>query len=235
MNYDRSKDNFGVRFMVEPRFLPNLQLTDRTGIEVPAGRRLRIGITNSPLVATARGGAEPLTMNDNTTSPMPDPPDNPFQLTSWKQKFAVAGRGIKIARAPGKKFYLSLHRDGARVGRGPCVGPLAHRVVHHRVGRHGGADHRVVEHLDRIPRPSNHPRNQSRHPRRLGRRQRGRLDGRSRRDRVGSVGDRQRALGFFLLRLSVICEFQPPTRTWTRTRPTSWRWQIASTSEKSSS
>jgi len=35
MNYDRSKDNFGIRFMVEPRFLPKLQLTNRTGIEVP--------------------------------------------------------------------------------------------------------------------------------------------------------------------------------------------------------
>lgn len=35
MNYDRSKDNFGVRFMVEPRFLPKLRLTSQTGIEVP--------------------------------------------------------------------------------------------------------------------------------------------------------------------------------------------------------
>ena len=35
LNYDRSKDNFGVRFMVEPRFLPKLQLTNQTGIEVP--------------------------------------------------------------------------------------------------------------------------------------------------------------------------------------------------------
>jgi len=34
-NVDESKDNVGVKFMVEPRFLPKLNLTSRTGIEVP--------------------------------------------------------------------------------------------------------------------------------------------------------------------------------------------------------
>ncbi|MGI9428855.1 MAG: organic solvent tolerance protein OstA [Bythopirellula sp.] len=34
-NVDHSKDNVGVKFMVEPRFLPRLKLTSRTGIEVP--------------------------------------------------------------------------------------------------------------------------------------------------------------------------------------------------------
>ena len=34
-NVDEAKDNVGVRFMVEPRFLPNLRLTSQTGIEVP--------------------------------------------------------------------------------------------------------------------------------------------------------------------------------------------------------
>ena len=34
-NVDDSKDNVGVKFMVEPRFLPKLSLTGRTGIEVP--------------------------------------------------------------------------------------------------------------------------------------------------------------------------------------------------------
>ncbi len=34
-NVDESKDNVGVRFMVEPRFLPKLRLTSKTGIEVP--------------------------------------------------------------------------------------------------------------------------------------------------------------------------------------------------------
>ena len=34
-NVDEAKDNVGVKFMVEPRFLPKLSLTGRTGIEVP--------------------------------------------------------------------------------------------------------------------------------------------------------------------------------------------------------
>lgn len=34
-NVDEAKDNVGVKFMVEPRFLPKLALTRRTGIEVP--------------------------------------------------------------------------------------------------------------------------------------------------------------------------------------------------------
>jgi len=34
-NIDESKNNVGVKFMVEPRFLPKLGLTSRTGIEVP--------------------------------------------------------------------------------------------------------------------------------------------------------------------------------------------------------
>ncbi len=34
-NVDEGKDNVGVKFMVEPRFLPKLSLTSRTGIEVP--------------------------------------------------------------------------------------------------------------------------------------------------------------------------------------------------------
>ena len=34
-NVDESKDNFGVSFLVEPRFLPTLSVMRRTGIEVP--------------------------------------------------------------------------------------------------------------------------------------------------------------------------------------------------------
>lgn len=34
-NVDESKDNFGVSFLVEPRFLPTLNVTRRTGIEIP--------------------------------------------------------------------------------------------------------------------------------------------------------------------------------------------------------
>jgi len=34
-NVDEAKDNVGVKFMVEPRFLPKLSLTGRTGLEVP--------------------------------------------------------------------------------------------------------------------------------------------------------------------------------------------------------
>ena len=35
VNVDEAKDNVGVGFMVEPRFLPKLRLTQQTGIEVP--------------------------------------------------------------------------------------------------------------------------------------------------------------------------------------------------------
>lgn len=35
INVDEAKDNVGFKFMVEPRFLPKLSLTGRTGIEVP--------------------------------------------------------------------------------------------------------------------------------------------------------------------------------------------------------
>ncbi len=34
-NYDESKDNVGFSFLVEPRILPNSQLSRRSGIEVP--------------------------------------------------------------------------------------------------------------------------------------------------------------------------------------------------------
>ena len=34
-NFDESKDNVGVSFLVEPRFLPSLNVTRRTGIEIP--------------------------------------------------------------------------------------------------------------------------------------------------------------------------------------------------------
>ncbi|HEX6963395.1 MAG TPA: organic solvent tolerance protein OstA [Lacipirellula sp.] len=35
VNVDHSKDNFGVNFLLEPRFLPNLRVTRTTGIEIP--------------------------------------------------------------------------------------------------------------------------------------------------------------------------------------------------------
>jgi hypothetical protein len=34
-NVDHSKDNFGVNFLLEPRFLPNLRVTKTTGIDIP--------------------------------------------------------------------------------------------------------------------------------------------------------------------------------------------------------
>ena len=33
--YDESKDNLGFSFLIEPRFLPNLSVTRKTGIEIP--------------------------------------------------------------------------------------------------------------------------------------------------------------------------------------------------------
>jgi hypothetical protein len=35
LNVDRAKDNIGVNFLLEPRFLPNLRVTRTTGIEIP--------------------------------------------------------------------------------------------------------------------------------------------------------------------------------------------------------
>jgi len=35
INVDQGKDNVGIQFLVEPRFLPKLRLTSMTGIEVP--------------------------------------------------------------------------------------------------------------------------------------------------------------------------------------------------------
>jgi hypothetical protein len=35
VNVDHSKDNFGVNFLLEPRFLPNLRVTKTTGIDIP--------------------------------------------------------------------------------------------------------------------------------------------------------------------------------------------------------
>ncbi len=35
VNVDSGKDNVGFRFLVEPRFLPKLRLTEMTGIAVP--------------------------------------------------------------------------------------------------------------------------------------------------------------------------------------------------------
>lgn len=34
-HYDQSKDNLGVSFLIEPRFLPKLSITRRTGIDIP--------------------------------------------------------------------------------------------------------------------------------------------------------------------------------------------------------
>ena len=34
-NVDESKDNVGFSFLIEPRFLPKLNVTRRTGIEIP--------------------------------------------------------------------------------------------------------------------------------------------------------------------------------------------------------
>lgn len=34
-HHNESQDNFGISFLVEPRFLPNLSVTRRTGIEIP--------------------------------------------------------------------------------------------------------------------------------------------------------------------------------------------------------
>ena len=35
MNVDSAKNNVGVHFLIEPRFLPKLQITRQTGIEIP--------------------------------------------------------------------------------------------------------------------------------------------------------------------------------------------------------
>jgi hypothetical protein len=34
-HYHASQDNLGISFLIEPRFLPDLNITRKTGIEVP--------------------------------------------------------------------------------------------------------------------------------------------------------------------------------------------------------
>jgi hypothetical protein len=36
MNFDQSKDNVGVTFLIEPRFLPRTRLSGLPGLEIPA-------------------------------------------------------------------------------------------------------------------------------------------------------------------------------------------------------
>ena len=49
-------------------------------------------------------------------------PENPFQLTSWKQKFSVAGRGIKIAVLQEKSFAFHFTVTGLVIAAGFVLG-----------------------------------------------------------------------------------------------------------------
>jgi diacylglycerol kinase (ATP) len=61
-------------------------------------------------------------MNNDSTNASPEPPENPFQLTSWKQKFGVAGRGIKIAVLQEKSFIFHFSVTGLVLLAGLALG-----------------------------------------------------------------------------------------------------------------
>jgi len=61
-------------------------------------------------------------MNDNPINSPPERTDNPFQLTSWKQKFAVAGRGMKIAVLREKSFIFHFIVTGLVIVAGLALG-----------------------------------------------------------------------------------------------------------------
>lgn len=61
-------------------------------------------------------------MNNAPTNSPTDAPDNPFRLTTWKQKFAVAGRGIKIAVVQEKSFIFHFIVTGLVLVAGLALG-----------------------------------------------------------------------------------------------------------------
>jgi diacylglycerol kinase (ATP) len=61
-------------------------------------------------------------MNNDSTNASPEPSENQFQLTSWKQKFGVAGRGIKIAVLQEKSFIFHFSVTGLVLAAGFALG-----------------------------------------------------------------------------------------------------------------
>lgn len=61
-------------------------------------------------------------MNENPSDSSPDAQDNPFRLTSWQQKFAVAGRGIKLAVVQEKSFVFHFSVTGLVLAAGFVLG-----------------------------------------------------------------------------------------------------------------
>ncbi len=61
-------------------------------------------------------------MSENSSNSSPEVPDDQFRLTTWQQKFAVAGRGIKIAVVQEKSFVFHFAVTAAVLVAGVALG-----------------------------------------------------------------------------------------------------------------
>ena len=61
-------------------------------------------------------------MKEHSTKSSPETPDEPFRLTTWQQKFVVAGRGIKIAVVQEKSFVFHFAVTAAVLVAGVALG-----------------------------------------------------------------------------------------------------------------
>ncbi len=61
-------------------------------------------------------------MSENSSNSSPEAPDDQFRLTTWQQKFAVAGRGIKIAVLQEKSFVFHFAVTAAVLVAGVVLG-----------------------------------------------------------------------------------------------------------------
>ena len=173
VNVDASKGNVGFNFLIEPRFLPKLRLTQTTGIDVPP--------------AGAWGWNErPATYHRCRTPPTRFTVNRTWAQDVRRRGARRAGRGSDANRILSFTAHRGRRRRSGwghgcdcRWNGGACWDPL-HRD---RAGR------RDVQHGDRAPGPGRDARRASRSARRARRRERRRARGGDWAPRVG-VADR---------------------------------------------
>ena len=61
-------------------------------------------------------------MKEQSAKSSPETPDDSYRLTTWQQKFAVAGRGIKIAVVQEKSFVFHFAVTAAVLVAGVALG-----------------------------------------------------------------------------------------------------------------
>lgn len=61
-------------------------------------------------------------MTDKSNQGWPNNSDDPFRLTTWRQKFAVAGRGIRVAIGEEKSFIFHFIVSGLVILAGFVLG-----------------------------------------------------------------------------------------------------------------